>query len=494
MTKNHVPEIDIDELMEKIRAEVNRYTHDKEQPDQHVPGSSLASEKAHLPKFSHLNLDLLSKPQPLKIRENGYHINDFLKHHDSDFVTSSYRGILRRQPDFQGLHYFLKCLRSGEMTKAEILGRLRYSAEGRHKGIRVKGLLLPFLVHSSFRIPFLGYFIRLITGIVQLPALIRNFQHLDYQFHVQLQYLKEHVNQTASAVVEQMEKRKANRSDLHALSDQKADKTELESVSRQIMGHRRNILDQDRRLRLFLEEARKRLPEPISTPEIKTMVSEEAHLLDAMYVSFEDQFRGTREDIKARQTIYLPYLKKADAGTREHPLIDVGCGRGEWLELLKENGFVAKGIDINNVFAFECRDRGMKVTIGDAIEVLRKEKAFSHGAITAFHLVEHLPVRAMIALFDESFRVLKPGGVIIFETPNPDNILVGCRNFYIDPTHRNPIPSSTLRFIAEARGFENTQILNLHPVHDSDRDKGVGEPLSKLLYGPQDYAIIGCKV
>jgi O-antigen chain-terminating methyltransferase len=117
--------------------------------------------------------------------------------------------------------------------------------------------------------------------------------------------------------------------------------------------------------------------------------------------------------------------------------------------------------------------------------------------VTGFHIVEHLPFEVIIHLFDESLRVLKPGGIIIFETPNPQNVLTGSCNFYFDPTHRNPIPSPTLKFIAENRGFCQVKTLPLHPYPDTYKIKGDGSQLedrfNRYFYGEQDYAVIGFK-
>ncbi|MEO7651182.1 MAG: SAM-dependent methyltransferase, partial [Bryobacteraceae bacterium] len=113
-------------------------------------------------------------------------------------------------------------------------------------------------------------------------------------------------------------------------------------------------------------------------------------------------------------------------------------------------------------------------------------------------VVEHLPFPVLIRFLDEVNRVLSPGGMAIFETPNPDNVLVGSRNFYYDPTHHNPLPSDTLRFLTEARGLCRVEVLPLHPVEASNRvPEREGDLLAikfnAAFYGPQDYAVIGRK-
>jgi 2-polyprenyl-3-methyl-5-hydroxy-6-metoxy-1,4-benzoquinol methylase len=255
---------------------------------------------------------------------------------------------------------------------------------------------------------------------------------------------------------------------------------------------------QERRLTMLLEEARKRLPEPLNQEQLEIFASESRHMLDALYASFEDQFRGTREDIKERFRVYLPLLKHATHGSDDMAILDVGCGRGEWLELLNEEDFQVQGVDLNRVLVTECRSRGLQAIEAEAISHLSTLPPNSLGAVTGFHIIEHLTFDTLIALLDETVRVLKPGGVAIFETPNPENVLVGSCNFYFDPSHRNPLPSAMIKFIAEARGLCRVEIMNLHPYPESNRvEEGgldVAQRFNEYFYGPQDYAVVGWKV
>jgi len=265
---------------------------------------------------------------------------------------------------------------------------------------------------------------------------------------------------------------------------------QIDEVNKEIRRNKLNVIDQERRLLLLLEEARKRLPEPISTEQINNMLREEDHIMDAMYVSFQDRFRGTREDIKERQRIYLPYIQRAIKNPENSNIVDLGCGRGEWLELLKENNYIARGIDLNSVIVKEASMSGLEVMEGDAIDYLRSLGNNTLSVVTGFHIVEHLSLKKLIKLLDESLRVLKPGGMIIFETPNPENLLTGSCNFYTDPTHNKPIPPLTLQFLVEARGFVRTKIIKLNKNQTQKLDN---EFLQELLFGYQDYSIAGYK-
>ncbi|MBA3883331.1 MAG: methyltransferase domain-containing protein, partial [Chthoniobacterales bacterium] len=144
-----------------------------------------------------------------------------------------------------------------------------------------------------------------------------------------------------------------------------------------------------------------------------------------------------------------------------------------------------------------CRERGIDVVKADALEYLKGTAAESFSAVTAFHLIEHLPFANLIELLREALRVLQPGGLLICETPNPANLQVGAHFFYRDPTHQRPLPPDSTRFLALHVGFHDAQIVPVNPCAPGDKvaDDGlqVTERVNKLLYGPQDYAIIATR-
>jgi O-antigen chain-terminating methyltransferase len=145
--------------------------------------------------------------------------------------------------------------------------------------------------------------------------------------------------------------------------------------------------------------------------------------------------------------------------THSAPLLDLGCGRGEWLKLAGDRGWKAQGVDSNPVMVQRCVEAGLEVEVGDALDFLRSAKDDSFSVITGFHIIEHIPFETVVSLLDEALRTLRPGGAVIFETPNPENLLVGACNFYADPTHRNPIFPPTLEFVVRERGFEKVELL-----------------------------------
>lgn len=256
------------------------------------------------------------------------------------------------------------------------------------------------------------------------------------------------------------------------------------------------LTQQKRSLSVFLEEAQQHSPESLNQGQLQTVLNEEQHLLDAFYTAFENQFRGEREDILDRLKVYLPLLEEAKVGTSELPILDVGCGRGEWLELLRDAGYTATGLDHNRVMVDYCRAKEFEVVEGDVISYLRTLPDLSLGAVTGFHLIEHLPFPVLIRFFNEVVRVLKPGGLAIFETPNPKNIVVGACNFYADPTHKNPLFPDTIQFILESQGLSKVKILYLNPVEGSpfNQEDASWQLLHNWFFCARDYAVVGYKL
>jgi SAM-dependent methyltransferase len=217
--------------------------------------------------------------------------------------------------------------------------------------------------------------------------------------------------------------------------------------------------------------------------------------LDNFYVEFEDNFRGTPEDIVKRLRVYLPYLEKF----KNNPaaiVVDVGCGRGEWLSLLSANHIAGIGVDMNATMIEACKDKGFNAHCADAIDYLRAQPENSVAVVTGFHIIEHLPFETLLALFDAALYALRSDGLIIFETPNPENVVVGACNFYFDPTHRNPIVPVVAEFMAKQRGFARAEILRLHPYPDHHRiaeESELAKRFNAAFYGPQDFAIVAWK-
>ncbi|EMN1928445.1 methyltransferase domain-containing protein [Burkholderia ambifaria] len=215
--------------------------------------------------------------------------------------------------------------------------------------------------------------------------------------------------------------------------------------------------------------------------------------MDSFYRAFEDQHRGSRELIKSRLAKYQPFIAPLATLHPGGKAFDLGCGRGEWLELMVESGFSALGVDLDADMLQACRERGLPVLQGDAIEYLAALDSNSHALVSAFHVVEHVPFEQVRRVVSEALRVLKPGGLLILETPNPENVVVAGCNFYLDPSHNRPIPSELLSFLGKHAGFARVKQLRLQEppaLHEA----GARIRLLDVLGGVSpDYAIVAQK-
>jgi len=210
------------------------------------------------------------------------------------------------------------------------------------------------------------------------------------------------------------------------------------------------------------------------------------------YRAFEDRFRGSREGIKKRLEIYLPFLLPLKNIYPEGNSIDIGCGRGEWLELLKENHMAVEGVDFDKGMLNACWELGLNASQGDGIAMLREQADESLIVVSAFHVVEHISFEELQVLISEAFRILKPGGLLILETPNPENIKVATESFYVDPTHIKPIVSPLLSFLPEYFGFLRTTVLKLQENRDNIDRKNI-TLMQVLSEVSPDYAVVAQK-
>src|SRR2546423_385027 len=488
--------------------------------------------------------------QPEFVTQEHYRVGDFLRFHDLTFVRNAYRGVLQREPDDAGFKQCVDALRSGRLNKIDILARLRFSQEGRDRNVKVYGLNRKAQLRKLYRVPVVGYLLELAVAFFRLPALLVEYRRLEAHVTAQDERLAVHVREMALRLAEKIddavrdfgarvaELREAQRDiavvyqqQLKALFREQRELTEdqnrlkretsafRDATEQEFKAHtltdeihlqrlqefeefvaaqvvqtlqrtRAELILQEGRLTM-LNESRGKLSASAANGQNAANVTND--LMDLLYSSLEDQFRGSRADIKEGFRAYLPILQAANISDR---IVDVGCGRGEWLEVLRNEGLVARGIDVNKISLRECSELQLDVTEADALDHLQSLSDRSLNCVTAFHLVEHLSLQNLVRLIDESLRVLRPAGLFIIETPNPENVTVATCNFYFDPTHRNPLPALTMKCILESRGFSRLEILELHPML-AERLKETDEltrRFNQYFYGPMDYAIVARKL
>jgi SAM-dependent methyltransferase len=228
---------------------------------------------------------------------------------------------------------------------------------------------------------------------------------------------------------------------------------------------------------------------PASLPQAPAVID------DALYISLEDHFRGDKATVHQRQMEYLPYISHIVSD--QFPLIDLGCGRGEWLQVLKENHLSARGIDSNTACVAECTENGLSASLGELLDTLSQLPDASCGSITMFQVLEHLPFDVVVNVLREARRVLIPGGVFIGEVPNSETLRVGASTFWIDPTHQRPLFPAVLAFLASSVGFSGVTGKYSSPLAPAPDLAGLPDSASQAILdlhhainGPGDFALI----
>lgn len=214
---------------------------------------------------------------------------------------------------------------------------------------------------------------------------------------------------------------------------------------------------------------------------------------DGFYRAFEDRYRGSRELITERLKAYLPFLSPLKALYQDYPVLDLGCGRGEWLELLTTEGYAPTGVDLDEGMLEACQALNLPARKADALTALKELPDNSLIAVTGFHIAEHIPFPVLQELVAEALRVLRPAGLLILETPNAESLVVGTNSFYLDPTHERPLPNLLLSFLAEHAGFAKSKIVRLQErpdLREEDTSLGIWEVLAGTS---PDYAVVGQK-
>ena len=233
---------------------------------------------------------------------------------------------------------------------------------------------------------------------------------------------------------------------------------------------------------------------PVGAPEAGTLDSYK-------YVGFENEFRGSQETIRARLESYVPYFANAS------DVLDIGCGRGEFLDLLQARGITARGLDLNHEMVEVCRARGLDVAEGDAVSYLDALPDRSLGGLFAAQVVEHLRPEYLLRFLELAHHKLRPGSPIVLETLNPACWVAFFESYIRDITHAWPLHPETLRYLVLASGFTSARIELRSPVPPQDRLQPLGaddapadlvetfngnvEKLNARMFTFMDYAIVG---
>ena len=222
-------------------------------------------------------------------------------------------------------------------------------------------------------------------------------------------------------------------------------------------------------------------------------------LEDWRYTGFENRFRGSEKRVKSQMEKYLPHFQKGG------PVIDLGCGRGEFLELLKERGIAARGIDIDEQMILLCREKGLDCERGDILEKLAEFGDESLAGFFSSQVIEHLPPAYLKRLIELAYFKLSPGSPIVLETVNSTSVFALVQIYHLDLSHERPVHPQALKFLLESSGFSEVKIQYSEPLEEEmlktlpgadDRTSLLNENidrLNKLLYSPANYAAIAFK-
>jgi O-antigen chain-terminating methyltransferase len=241
-------------------------------------------------------------------------------------------------------------------------------------------------------------------------------------------------------------------------------------------------------LRLIRQRAATSPPAAIAAPATPTPAPGPAQP-DFDYARFAERFRGSEDYVKKGQQFYLPYFE----GRRE--VLDIGCGRGEFLELMRAAGVAARGIDLSLESVALCRQKGLQADAADLFAYLADLPEAALDGIFGAQVVEHLPPERLPDMIRLAASRLQRGGVLAIETPNPECLAIFASHFYLDPTHYRPVPHALLAFYMEEYGLGGIEVHRLSPAVESmPALAGLPEDFREAFFGGLDYAIIGRKL
>lgn len=351
--------------------------------------------------------------------------------------------------------------------------------------------------YIASRRPIIGKLIILVKRFMRkmlhgyIPPIVEKINHIRESQNRVLQYLTSAVEELSIQAAEAEKKQKVCEEYIETLKKQQNDYEEyIEILKRQQNDCQEYVESMEQHLNKVIKTVQR--AEETGRFEIKN------ELLDVFsYVKFENRYRGNVELIKQWQNIYLEYFVG-----REN-VLDLGCGRGEFLTLLRENGIPGKGIDMTDDMINYCKTLGLDVEQADIFAYLEKIDDCALDGVFCNQVVEHFTTQQLLRLIQLLNKKVRIGAPVIIETINPGNLSSSANGFYMDLSHIRPVHSATLSFLLETNGFPMQKVLYLHPETDKEipslNIKGAEEfnnkmqNVNKLLFGARDYAVIAFK-
>ena len=339
----------------------------------------------------------------------------------------------------------------------------------------------------------------------QMAHLREENNHIKAQFEEQLAYLREENNQIKAQFEEQMAHLREENNHIKAQYNEGNS-----NINNRINMINEKIYKMDRQSDNFSASIAKiilnkkpfaEIQEEKSLPVYKETGDGESSIYTAIdYFKFQNNFRGTRSQIIARQEKYVKYFKD-----KNNPVLDIGCGRGEFLQVMKNNNINAYGVDLYPEYVIEGELNDLDIRQGDGINYLaHTDEVFS--GIFVSHVIEHISFESLQLLCKSAYEKLEDGACLIFETPNPTSLSIYTNTFYVDPTHIRPVHPVTVEYVLKEIGFKDIEILYTEdskgeplPLIKSSAIENIEDVnaaiqrVSNMLYGSLDYAIIAKK-
>ncbi len=469
----------------------------------------------------------------LNISAHEFHLSSLMPYSDVDFLEMAYLWLLGRYADSAGLQHSLNMIKTGCLTKVEVAYRINHSPEGKIKKVHVLGLSLrnwqdKFNRHL-FRMPVVGSLVKTIYSWVFINRELRELgQRIDLnqkQANNEAENLTRNlndfgmvINQNSSDIVETNEIIK-KQGDIITKQNKEIENLRQEirrlyqtqqDIHSKIERQKERLIESDEKVVLLTSELctvkasitsstyqmhSESIPNDVINAEMGVS-SNPYYSID--YFDFENHFRGSRDQIKNAQRIYIPYFENRDS------VVDIGCGRGEFTELLLESGIGVTGVDMYAPYVEYMKMLKLPAILDDGIHYLKEQDEVD--GVFLGQVVEHMTIEQVIELCHVAYEKLKPGNYLIMETPNPMSLAIFTHAFYMDPSHNKPVHPLTLQYICQKAGFSEVDILftegsrmPLSIPELPNEDGSIAEfnramkNVSDELYGSQDYAVIAKK-
>lgn len=392
-----------------------------------------------------------------------------------DFLAAAYEVVLGRAADASGLAAYAPWCGTW-LGRVAVLAALVGSEEGQAKGARVAGVRRWSEVWHGLQRLRLGRLERWVSGWLWRRDALRALPWL-------------------AARTQQWVERDAER--------RRAWSRWAEAVLAELVAVRERVGGQEEALiavRTLASHVAAKVARSVARDELAFSEAERARggaakgllgdeVLATFYRDLEAAFRDGAE-VAQKVRVYLPWV----APYLGELVVDLGCGRGDWLAVAMGHGHRVLGVECNAALAEEAAARGVPVVLEDGLGWLRAQREGSVAVISALHVLEHLPFAEVLAWLQEAARVVRPGGMVFFETPNPENGYVATHHFFNDPTHVRPLTPDLLAFALSWAGFAEVEVVRLHPLPGRiEGQDPASERLNGWLHGPQDFCVRGVK-